>query len=108
MADLCTDNRFELIEKYKKKLVEATNIEDSPDEMKVLDESLFRCWQMGWLDSLEKDELVFPTKGVREVIDKYCEKNCYFSNYYFGRYKDVDVAMEHLERKCENCPLSDI
>ena len=108
MADICTDNRFALIEKYKQKLIEATNIEDSPDEMKVLDEILFRCWQMGWLDSLEKDELVFPAKGVREVVDKYCEGFCYYTKTYFGRFKDVDEAMEHLERKCENCPLMDI
>lgn len=53
MADLCTDNRFELIEKYKKKLIEATNIEDSQDEMNVLGDILFRFWQMGWLDRLE-------------------------------------------------------
>lgn len=53
MNDLCDDNRFELIEKYKKELIEATNIETSPDEMKVLDNILFRFWQMGWLDKLE-------------------------------------------------------
>lgn len=54
MADLCTDNRFELIEKYKKKLIEETNIESAPDEMKVLDNILFRFWQMDWLDKLEQ------------------------------------------------------
>lgn len=53
MGELCTDNRFELIEKYKKKLIEATNIEDSQDEMNVLGNILFRMWQMGWLDRLE-------------------------------------------------------
>ena len=53
MSDLCNDNRFELIEKYKKELIEATNIETAPDEMKVLDDILFRFWQMGWLDKLE-------------------------------------------------------
>ena len=53
MCDLCNDNRFELIEKYKKKLIEATNIETAPDEMTVLDNILFRFWQMGWLDKLE-------------------------------------------------------
>ena len=53
MADLCTDNRFELIEKFKKKLIESTNIETSPEEMNVLDNILFRFWQMGWLDKLE-------------------------------------------------------
>lgn len=103
MADICTDNRFELIEKYKQKLIEATNIEDSPDEMKVLDEILFRCWQMGWLDRLDTDAV-----SVRTEIDKYCNKYCYYTKTYFGRFKDVDEATEHLERKCENCPLSDI
>lgn len=53
MADICTDNRFELIKKYKDKLIEATNIEADEDEMKVIDNILFRCWQMGWLDRLE-------------------------------------------------------
>ena len=53
MSDLCDDNRFELIEKYKKELIKATNIETAPDEMAVLDNILFRFWQMGWLDKLE-------------------------------------------------------
>ena len=53
MSDMCDDNRFELIEKYKKELIEATNIETAPDEMAVIDDILFRFWQMGWLDKLE-------------------------------------------------------
>lgn len=56
MGDICTDNRFELIEKYKKGLIESTNIETSQDEMRVLDNLLFRFWQMGWLDRLESPE----------------------------------------------------
>lgn len=54
MCDQCSDNRFELIEKYKKKLVEATNIETNLEEMKVINNILFRFWQMGWLDKLEQ------------------------------------------------------
>ena len=50
---ICEDNRFELIAKYKQQLIEGTNIENSPDEMAVIDNILFRCWQMGWLDILE-------------------------------------------------------
>ncbi len=46
----CGDNRFEIIEKAKKHLINATNIKDSPEEMEVIDSILFRCWQMGWLD----------------------------------------------------------
>lgn len=49
-ALVCGDNRFELIGKAKADLLESTNITDSKDEMKVLNDFLFRCWQMGWLD----------------------------------------------------------
>ena len=66
--DICGDNRFELIEKYKKKLIEATNIEDSPEEMKVLNDIFFRLWQMGWLDRLEKKSEEIDR--LREMLDK--------------------------------------
>ena len=48
-GEVCGDNRFEIIEAAKRKLIEATNIEHSPQEMAVLDQFLFRIWQMGWL-----------------------------------------------------------
>jgi hypothetical protein len=54
MSETCTDNRFEVIEKYKQELIEATNIEQSPKEMEVLDNLLFRFWQMGWLERKEE------------------------------------------------------
>lgn len=54
MSEMCGDNRFEIIDAAKKDLLESTNINTSPDEMKVLDNFLFRCWQMGWLDKYEK------------------------------------------------------
>lgn len=56
IAHMCSDNRFELIRKYKEKLIRATNIESAHDEMKVLDSIFFRLWQMRWLDVLEKLE----------------------------------------------------
>lgn len=49
-GDICGDNRFEIIEKAKKDILESTNINTSEAEMSVLDSFLFRCWQMGWLD----------------------------------------------------------
>ena len=54
--DNCDDNRFELIQKYRDKLIDGTNIESSENEMAVIDNLLFRFWQMGWLDKLEKDD----------------------------------------------------
>ena len=50
MNEICGDNRFEIIERAKKDMLDATNIDTSPKEMEVLDNFLFRCWQMGWLD----------------------------------------------------------
>ena len=56
MNTVVGDNRFEIIAKAKKDLIEGTNIETSEDEMKVLDNFLFRCWQMGWLRKYEETE----------------------------------------------------
>ena len=78
MADTCGDNRFELIEKYKQKLLDATNIEDSPEEMAVIDNILFRFWQMGWLngelfgnsEQLEKDHVADPGNMVGDLISR--------------------------------------
>jgi len=55
MNVMCGDNRFELIEKYKKKLIEYTNIEHCETDMEAIDSILFRFWQMGWLDKLERE-----------------------------------------------------
>ena len=55
MSEICTDNRFEIIDQARKDIIESTNIEKDPDEMKVLDNFLFRCWQMGWLDRYERE-----------------------------------------------------
>lgn len=52
-----SDNRFDIIEKAKKDIMNSTNIESSPDEMKVLDNMLFRCWQMGWLDKYDDNTI---------------------------------------------------
>ena len=54
MANICGDNRFEIIAKAKEALLECTNIENSLEEMAVLDNFLFRCWQMGWLDKYDE------------------------------------------------------
>lgn len=54
MNETCADDRFEVIEKYKQKLIESTNIEQSPKEMEVIDNILFRFWQMGWLERKAK------------------------------------------------------
>ena len=54
MGDMCGDNRFTIIKRAKEDIIQSANIESSEDEMKVLDNILFRCWQMGWLDRYNK------------------------------------------------------
>lgn len=56
MMDMCGDNRFEVIARAKEHLLDATNIETSEEEMAVLDNFLFRCWQMGWLNKYADGE----------------------------------------------------
>ena len=56
--DICGDNRFEIIAKAKADLLEGTNIETDEAEMAVLDNILFRCWQMGWLNEKRTCEFV--------------------------------------------------
>lgn len=76
MPDICGDNRFEIIEKAKKDLLENTNISSSPDEMKVLDSFLFRCWQMGWLEEHPKVAYICDEKACQECCNTY-ERLCY-------------------------------
>lgn len=56
MGDMCGDNRFTIIKRAKKDIIQSTNIESHEDEMKVLDSFLFRCWQMGWLDKYDTNK----------------------------------------------------
>lgn len=55
-GDMCGDNRFTIIERAKRDLIENTNIESRKEEMQVLDNFLFRCWQMGWLEKYNEND----------------------------------------------------
>ena len=70
MSDMCNDNRFELVAKYKAELIESTNIDTSADEMAVIDNILFRMWQMGWLDRLEQPTVdAVPVEWIQGFMD---------------------------------------
>lgn len=60
MNEVCGDNRFEIIESAKQRLIDATNIESRPEEIAVLDSILFRMWQMGWLPGQERTCKMIP------------------------------------------------
>lgn len=100
------DNRFEIIEKAKKHLLVATNIETSADEMKVLDNFLFRCWQMGWLDKYDRpnDNLI---RFNIEIIDGknhmvHTEKSKLdIDNLDQLKIKSVDALKLRLQYDCD-------
>lgn len=50
MADVCGDNRFEIIAKVKEHLIKATNIEMHPEELAQVDNILFRLWQLNYFN----------------------------------------------------------
>lgn len=64
----CGDNRFEIIAEYKEKLIEGTNIETSPEEMAVIDNVLFRIWQMGWIPQMRMPTSEEIEKAKNEFI----------------------------------------
>lgn len=51
MNEICTDNRFKIIEKVKDHLIESTNI--TQKELEVVDSILFRLWQLKYLENVE-------------------------------------------------------
>lgn len=71
MYNICGDNRLEIIQKAREDLLRATNIEGSQDEMAVLDNILFRAWQMGWLEKYEPDYKERMKKEYWQLKDRY-------------------------------------
>ena len=101
MMEICGDNRFEIIAKAKAHLLDATNIDTSEDEMKVLDSFLFRCWQMGWLDRYErKDEskTQMKTQNSNLTFEKRTMRDCYNCKRYETEGECVEC---HYEPKDE-------
>lgn len=93
---MCGDNRFEVIARAKEELISATNIEDSPDEMAVIDDFLFRCWQMDWLDAKDKvRELKGENLQLKMLIAAYGELTC--AIYRYWGVKDFD-ALDDMKR----------
>lgn len=102
MCDVCGDNRFELIEKYKKALMEATNIESSKDEMDVIDNILFRFWQMGWLVQPRKTaEWIY---GEKDGADGwYCSKCGFHIPWYYDYYGLNNINFIRDFHTCPHC-----
>lgn len=70
-GEICGDNRFEIIERAKKYIIENTNIETSSKEIEVLDNILFRLWQLGLLEKFNPESKEYKWMGVTWY--KYCK-----------------------------------
>ena len=91
MNVICNDNRFEIVEKFKKRLIKETNIKSCPDEMAVIDDILFRFWQLGWLDKIDANE------PIRCKDCKYAEWRDNFDPpiaQYFCEFMDANVELK--------------
>lgn len=84
MCSSPSDNRFEIIDKVKSKLLDMTNISSSQDEMKVLDNILFRLWQ---IDEL-KQNVDFP--------DSHVSKNTSYSSLYYKHHSLIENIKEKI------------
>lgn len=110
-GQVCNDNRFELIEKAKQRLIKATNIETSPEEMKVLDSMLFRFWQMGWLENnnenyeILKERLEDKQKQLLRDIRYDYEKLFELKeqlNYYTKEKWQLTIIIRDMEYHCRH------
>ena len=101
MSEILTDNRFELIEKYKRKLINATNIESDEKEMAAIDNILFRFWQMGWLDKLEESDAEMTVAEYRErMIQAFHNADC--DNLIAVVVLPTEKEFQHLEWLLKN------
>jgi hypothetical protein len=104
IKEQCCDDRFEIINETKQYIINATNIETSPEEMNVLDSICFRLWQLG-LTKRNKDKLKELTQNptlsecIKEWEDKgyECLKGSHIISL-FHKEKDIEIAI-YLEDK---------
>ena len=123
--EACGDNRFEIIEKAKNHILQSTNIETSKEEMLVLDNFLFRCWQMGWLDRYDEQKKpdqpetksdpkpALPTRELRVLFERESDTRTFYlaglygNEYYcqpenatvFATEEQADCAIKNIRKK---------
>ena len=71
VGEICCDDRFEIIARAKAYIIKATNIETSADEMKVIDNFLFRLWQLGWLNMFGVKHADGFKKELTSLLNRY-------------------------------------
>jgi len=102
MSEVCGDNRFEIIAKVKGHLINATNIEMQPEELKYADNILFRLWQLGYFDSIDK-----ISKLKEQVADLQSdhEYNLELMNGLNKRIAELNKANEEIAELKSGCGM---
>ena len=100
MEVMCGDNRFEIIARAKKALLEGANIDMCPDEMAVIDNILFRCWQMGWLDRYDTADTP-QTNVPRCSVNGTPYDECGFCEYFNCDTNRCEADTPQTEREGE-------
>ena len=93
-AGTCDDDRFKIIGKAKEDLLKSTNIDSSPDEMKVLDVFLFRCGQMGWLNQYKE--------GYQDKVEMLQDELDALNMKYLSQVSLYKSLYEELKNKYED------
>ena len=93
-AGTCDDDRFKIIGKAKENLLKSTNIDSSPDEMKVLDVFLFRCEQMGWLNQYKE--------GYQDKVEMLHDELDALNMKYLSQVSLYKSLYEELKNKYED------
>lgn len=120
--EVCGDNRFEIIEKAKNHILQSTNIETSKEEMAVLENFLFRCWQMGWLDRYDDKKKpvppetkadtkpALPTRELRVLFERESDtRTFYLAGLYGNEYSPLpENATVFATVEQADCAISNI
>ena len=120
--EACGDNRFEIIEKAKNHILQSTNIETSKAEMAVLENFLFRCWQMGWLDRYDDQKKpvppetkadtkpAIPTRELRVLFERESDtRTFYLAGLYGNEYSPLpENATVFATVEQADCAISNI
>lgn len=100
MPDICGDNRFEIIAEYKKRLIDGTNIQSSPEEMAVIDNILFRFWQMGWIPAADV-ETVRHGRWITLHGRGRSDNQCFVPKYFWC--DQCKFTSESRRKYCPEC-----
>lgn len=97
MADVCGDNRFEIIAKVKEHLLKASNIEMYPEELKQVDNILFRLWQLGYFNQSEL-----------EKENEELEKQTNYAKLYYQEVISLHTQLKTLKDKYKEVKKNNI